>query len=163
MMKTCWKWERMDFGVKGRAPGSWNTIVTMSLPMCRFLSNWWSQTETQKFITQPGQSPYGRKGRMSGISLQRVWHRLYISRIYKKDFDKQLVGKNSVSLISLSRSVQLNRDHCNYSFYSPTHLIGSIWMALCVSVNICWLYIFSFITDPRGISCCHGNNYCGSR
>lgn len=30
----------MFFGVKGKAPGSWNTMVTMSLPMCLFLNNW---------------------------------------------------------------------------------------------------------------------------
>lgn len=40
MMKTCWKCERMFLGVKGKAPGSWKMIVTMSLPMCLFLSSW---------------------------------------------------------------------------------------------------------------------------
>ena len=39
MMKTCWKWERTPCGVKGSAPGSWNTMVTMSFPMWRFLSS----------------------------------------------------------------------------------------------------------------------------
>lgn len=32
----CWKWERMVVGQKGLLPGSWNTMVTMSLPMWRF-------------------------------------------------------------------------------------------------------------------------------
>ena len=36
-MNTCWKWDLIFFGVNGSAPGSWNTIVTMSLPMCLFL------------------------------------------------------------------------------------------------------------------------------
>jgi hypothetical protein len=40
MMKTCWKCERMFLGVKGKAPGSWKMIVTMSFPMCLFLSSW---------------------------------------------------------------------------------------------------------------------------
>lgn len=40
MMKTCWKWERTFCGVKGNAPGSWKMMVTMSLPMWRFRSNW---------------------------------------------------------------------------------------------------------------------------
>lgn len=30
---TCWKCERMVVGQKGLLPGSWNTMVTMSLPM----------------------------------------------------------------------------------------------------------------------------------
>lgn len=56
-MKTCWKWERMDFGVKGSAPGSWNTIVTMSLPMCRFLSNWCNRANTEwNFFKQAGKT-----------------------------------------------------------------------------------------------------------
>lgn len=33
---TCWKCERMVVGQKGLLPGSWNTMVTMSLPMWRF-------------------------------------------------------------------------------------------------------------------------------
>lgn len=40
MTNTCWKWDLMFLGVKGRAPGSWNTMVTISLPMCLFLNNW---------------------------------------------------------------------------------------------------------------------------
>lgn len=36
-MNMCWKWERMVVGQKGLLPGSWNTMVTMSLPMWRFL------------------------------------------------------------------------------------------------------------------------------
>lgn len=47
MTNTCWKWERMFFGVKGKAPGSWNTMVTMSLPMCRFLNNWQEEGEIE--------------------------------------------------------------------------------------------------------------------
>lgn len=47
MMKTCWKCERMALGVKGWAPGSWNTIVTMSFPMCRFLSSWWLKNKAR--------------------------------------------------------------------------------------------------------------------
>uniref|UniRef100_A0A2M3ZUJ5 Putative secreted peptide n=1 Tax=Anopheles braziliensis TaxID=58242 RepID=A0A2M3ZUJ5_9DIPT len=39
IMNTCWNWLRMFLGVKGCAPGSWNTIVTMSLPICRLRSN----------------------------------------------------------------------------------------------------------------------------
>ena len=38
-INTCWKWDRMVFGEKGRAPASWNTIVTMSFPMWRFRNN----------------------------------------------------------------------------------------------------------------------------
>lgn len=30
----------MVLGVKGKAPGSWKTIVTISFPMCLFLSNY---------------------------------------------------------------------------------------------------------------------------
>ena len=37
MTKTCWKWDRMFFGLNGCAPGSWKTIVTISFPICRFL------------------------------------------------------------------------------------------------------------------------------
>jgi hypothetical protein len=40
MMNTCWNCERTDFGVNGSAPGSWNTIVTMSLPICRFRNSY---------------------------------------------------------------------------------------------------------------------------
>jgi len=40
MMNTCWNWERTDLGVKGGAPSSWNTMVTISLPMWRLRSNW---------------------------------------------------------------------------------------------------------------------------
>ena len=39
MTKTCWNWERTVRGEKGWAPGSWNTMVTMSLPMWRFRSS----------------------------------------------------------------------------------------------------------------------------
>ena len=34
-MNTCWKWLRMCLGLKGGAPGSWKTMVTMSFPMWR--------------------------------------------------------------------------------------------------------------------------------
>lgn len=37
---TCWKCERMVVGQKGLLPGSWNTMVTMSLPMWRFRRSW---------------------------------------------------------------------------------------------------------------------------
>lgn len=37
---TCWKWERMVVGQNGLLPGSWNTMVTMSLPMWRFRRSW---------------------------------------------------------------------------------------------------------------------------
>lgn len=47
MMKTCWKWERMFWGVKGNAPGSWKMMVTMSLPMCLFLSSYKRHEEGQ--------------------------------------------------------------------------------------------------------------------
>jgi len=36
----CWKCERMVVGQKGLLPGSWNTMVTMSLPMWRFRRSW---------------------------------------------------------------------------------------------------------------------------
>lgn len=40
MMNTCWNCDRTDVMSKGKLPGSWNTTVTMSLPMCLFLSNY---------------------------------------------------------------------------------------------------------------------------
>ena len=58
-MNTCWNWDRILFGVNGWASGSWNTIVTMSLPMCLFLNNCWrllgvkgSIVETWNMISQ---------------------------------------------------------------------------------------------------------------
>lgn len=40
-MKTCWNCERIFFGVNGWAPGSWKTMVTISLPMWRLRSSCW--------------------------------------------------------------------------------------------------------------------------
>lgn len=37
---TCWKCERMVAGQKGLLPGSWNTMVTMLLPMWRLRRSW---------------------------------------------------------------------------------------------------------------------------
>ena len=38
IMKTCWNCDLM-LGMNGSAPGSWNTMVTISLPMWRFLGS----------------------------------------------------------------------------------------------------------------------------
>ena len=40
----------MFFGVNGRAPGSWNTIVTMSFPMCLFLRSCKRRKEIIKYL-----------------------------------------------------------------------------------------------------------------
>ena len=39
-MNTCWKWDRIVFGENGKAPCSWKTIVTISLPIWRFRKSW---------------------------------------------------------------------------------------------------------------------------
>ena len=39
MTKMCWKCERMIRGENWPQPDSWKMMVTMSLPMCLFLSN----------------------------------------------------------------------------------------------------------------------------
>lgn len=39
IINTCWYCDRIAFGVNCIAPGSWNTSVTMSLPMWRFRSS----------------------------------------------------------------------------------------------------------------------------
>ena len=44
MMNTCWNCDRIDLGVNDKAPGSWKIIVTMSLPMWRFLNNYRRRT-----------------------------------------------------------------------------------------------------------------------
>ncbi len=53
-MKTCWKCERMFFGVKGSAPGSWNITVTMSFPIWRFRSNCWKQNNINLTMVKEG-------------------------------------------------------------------------------------------------------------
>lgn len=41
MMKTCWKFDTNVLAENGWEPGSWNTMVTISLPMWHLRSIWW--------------------------------------------------------------------------------------------------------------------------
>jgi len=64
-IKTCWNCERIFFGVNGWAPGSWKTMVTISLPMWRLRSSCWRlfgvngrSVETWNIISQPWYCEY---------------------------------------------------------------------------------------------------------
>lgn len=58
---TCWKCERMVVGQKGLLPGSWNTMVTMSLPMWRFRRSWALEGGCEQGLLSPQVPPHSRR------------------------------------------------------------------------------------------------------